>query len=78
MSVFTQTHKEGKVAKSIEQVTKRMPSDWFLWAAIGSVCAALALKVNDREEDSNFVGMWAPTLLILGMYNKIVKLHGSD
>jgi len=24
------------------------------------------------------VGQWAPTLLILGIYNKMVKLHGSD
>ena len=25
-----------------------------------------------------FVGQWAPTLLILGLYNKLVKQHGSD
>jgi len=27
---------------------------------------------------ANFVGQWAPTVLILGLYNKMVKLHGSD
>jgi hypothetical protein len=31
-----------------------------------------------KGEAANFVGQWAPTLLILGMYNKMVKLHGSD
>ena len=25
-----------------------------------------------------FVGQWAPTFLILGLYNKLVKLLGSD
>jgi hypothetical protein len=25
-----------------------------------------------------FVGHWVPTLLLLGVYNKLVKLHGSD
>ena len=30
------------------------------------------------EKKANFVGHWAPTLLTLGLYNKIVKLHGSD
>jgi hypothetical protein len=24
------------------------------------------------------VGQWAPTLLVLGIYNKLVKQHGSD
>jgi hypothetical protein len=26
-----------------------------------------------RREDAMFVGQWAPTLLLLGLYNKIVK-----
>ena len=25
-----------------------------------------------------FVGQWAAPFLILGIYNKLVKLHGSD
>jgi hypothetical protein len=25
-----------------------------------------------------FVGHWAPTFLLLGIYNKLVKLLGSD
>ena len=27
---------------------------------------------------SLFLGQWAPTLLLLGVYNKIVKVAGSD
>lgn len=27
---------------------------------------------------ANFVGMWVPSLLLLGVYNKIVKVAGSD
>jgi hypothetical protein len=30
-------HAEGSVAKSIEQQTAKLPSDLFLWAAIGSI-----------------------------------------
>lgn len=74
----TQTHREGKVAKMIEQETKYIPSDWFLWAALGSVAASWGLRAMDREKDSNFVATWAPTLLIFGLYNKLVKVHGSD
>lgn len=73
-----QTAREGKVAKTIEQQTKKVPSDWFMWAAFGSIALSAGLRAADREKDANFVGMWAPTLLILGLYNKIVKVHGSD
>jgi hypothetical protein len=27
---------------------------------------------------AGFVGMWVPSLLLLGVYNKIVKVAGSD
>jgi len=73
-----QTYPEGRVAKEIEQQTKKMPSDLFLWAALSSIGLSLALRMLARDRDSNFVGQWAPTLLILGLYNKLVKLHGSE
>ena len=72
------THPEGKIARTIEQQTKKMPSDLFLWSALGSMALALGLRAAGREKDGNFVGLWAPTLLIFGLYNKLVKLQGSD
>lgn len=74
----TKGYREGRVAKEIEQRTKKIPSDVFLWAAGVSVIASLAFKLMDREDTSTFVGQWAPTLLILGLYNKLVKQHGSE
>ena len=71
-------HREGKVARSIEQQTAKVPSDVFLWAALGSIGLSLGLQIAQKKEASTFVGHWAPTLLILGLYNKLVKLHGSD
>jgi hypothetical protein len=71
-------HREGKVARSIEQQTAKLPSDVFLWAALGSIGLSLGLQIAQKKEASTFVGHWAPTLLILGLYNKIVKLQGSD
>jgi hypothetical protein len=53
-----------------------IPSDTFLWAAGGSIASSLVLKFMHRDEDANFVGQWAPVLLILGMYNKMVKQRG--
>jgi hypothetical protein len=69
---------EGTVARAIESQTARLPSDLFLWGALGSIGVALTLRMMGNRETSQFVGQWAPTLLILGVYNKLVKVAGHD
>jgi hypothetical protein len=71
-------HREGTVARSIEQQTAKLPSDLFLWAAFGSIAGSLAFNVSRKGHAALFLGQWAPTLLLLGIYNKLVKLHGSE
>jgi hypothetical protein len=71
-------HAEGPIARAIEAETAKLPSDIFLWAALASIALSLALRFLDRKDDAMFVGHWVPTLLLLGVYNKLVKLHGSD
>jgi len=71
-------HAEGCVARTIEQQTAKLPSDLFLWAACGSIVGSLALQCVGRQHASLFVGQWAPTFLLLGLYNKLVKVAGSD
>ncbi len=71
-------HREGVVARTIEQQTAKLPSDVFLWAALGSIGGSLVFALAGDTKKANFVGQWAPTFLILGLYNKLVKLHGSE
>ncbi len=71
-------HREGAVARTIEQQTAKLPSDTFLWSAIGSMGISLALAAAGKGKAATFIGQWAPTLLILGVYNKLVKIEGSD
>jgi hypothetical protein len=73
-----EAHAEGPIARTLEEQTAKLPSDLFLWAAVGSIIGALILKVTNKHHDSTFVGQWAPTFLLLGIYNKLVKQHGSD
>lgn len=73
-----QDYREGTVARGIEEHTSKIPSDTFLWIAGAAVLGSLTLQVMGRKEESNFVGQWAPTILILGLYNKIVKTLGHD
>jgi hypothetical protein len=71
-------HTEGVVARTIEEQTAKLPSDTFLWASLGAIATSLVLQTLGKKEESLFVGQWAPTFLVLGLYNKIVKELGSD
>jgi hypothetical protein len=71
-------HEEGVVTKQIEQFTSQVPSGLYLGLAIGSIGLSALLYARGRKADASFVGLWAPTILLLGHYNKIVKLLGSD
>jgi hypothetical protein len=78
MSIIQNDHSEGPVAKAIEKQTSKLPSDLFLWAALGSMATSATLKIMGRDKTALFVGQWAAPFLLLGLYNKIVKLEGSD
>jgi len=71
-------HAEGALARRIEEQTAKLPSDTFLWLAAGSIGGSLVLKLMGEDQKSLFIGQWAPTFLILGLYNKLVKVAGSD
>ncbi|MBD1397105.1 hypothetical protein H9Q13_08000 [Pontibacter sp. JH31] len=75
---FNPQHKEGPVATAIEEYTAKLPSDTFLWAALGSMAVSATLKIMKKDEEALFVGQWAPSFLLLGVYNKLVKQLGHD
>ncbi|HEY9008047.1 hypothetical protein [Ohtaekwangia sp.] len=78
-NVLTNTsHKEGKLAKAIEEQTAKLPSDTFLWASFAAMAGSLTLKVCKLNHMALFVGQWAAPFLLLGIYNKIVKTEGHD
>ena len=73
-----QEQSEGIVARTIEEQTAKLPSDIFLWAALGSIGISLYLELKGNTEKSSFVARWVSPFLLLGVYNKLVKIAGSD
>ena len=71
-------HREGPVATAIERQTAKIPSDVFLWTAIGCMGVSLTLQLLGQKKLSLFIGQWPAPFLILGLYNKLVKLEGHD
>lgn len=71
-------HEEGQTTKLIEQYTSQVPSGLYLGLAIGSMGLSLLFQARKQDHAALFVGQWAPAFLLLGIYNKLVKLEGSD
>jgi hypothetical protein len=71
-------HREGRVARTIEEQTAKLPSDTFLWTAIACMGASLTLKLMGHKHWALFVGQWPASFLLFGIYNKIVKVEGHD
>lgn len=86
--------REGRVARAIEKQTARVPSSFWLWAAGASILGSLVFQgigmfggprakarqlINPmKSPTASFIGMWAPTFLLLGLYNKIAKVGDAD
>jgi hypothetical protein len=64
---------EDRATETVEGQTAKMPSIAFLGFAVVSMIASAALVLTGRKQLGNFVGQWAPTILIMGLYNKVAK-----
>jgi hypothetical protein len=69
---------EGDLTKMIESQTSRIPSGAFLTVAVGAMALSALMMLLGKRNVANFVGQWAPTILIMGLYNKLVKVKGSE
>ena len=72
------TPTEDQFTKTIESYTAAVPSTGYLAVAIGAIGLSLACQVAGKGKWGNFIAQWVPTWLIIGLYNKLVKLEGHD
>jgi len=64
---------EDRATEKVESQTAKVPSLVFMGLAIGAMAASAALVLTGRKQVGNFVGQWAPSILIMGLYNKLAK-----
>ena len=69
---------EDQVTAAIEKVTAQVPSSVYLGLAIASIGGSIACKIAGKDHMALFIGQWVAPFLVIGTYNKLVKLHGSD
>lgn len=56
--------------EGVRDQLRQIPEDSFLIGAALSIGASLLLRSIRKHQDAHFVGQWAPTLLLLGLYAK--------
>jgi hypothetical protein len=69
---------EDQFTKSVEEYTAAIPSSAYLAVAIGAMGLSLFCQATGRGKWGNFIAQWVPTWLMIGVYNKLVKLDGHD
>jgi hypothetical protein len=76
---FFREPREGVLTKQIEAYTARVPSLFWFGLAVGSMGLSAGLAAfTKRKYAAHFIGLWVPSLMLIGIYNKLVKLEGSD
>lgn len=69
-------HREGGLTRLVEEQTAKFPSHVFLAAAFAAMGVSIVAEVAGKRRVSQFVGMWPGPLLVMGVYNKLVKMLG--
>jgi hypothetical protein len=69
---------EDHFTKTIEEYTAALPSSAYLGVAVGAMVLSLALQLGGRERWGTWVARWVPAWLLIGVYNKLVKLEGHE
>jgi hypothetical protein len=69
---------EGAFTGAIESQTSRIPSSGYLAAAFSAIATSAILKLVGKDDWALFVGQWPAAFMLMGVYNKMVKQHGSD
>ena len=76
--VIRPEHSENTLTRLLEQQAAKIPSDVFLAISLGAMATSLFFEVRRNQRASRFVGMWVAPLLVMGVYNKLVKVLGPS
>lgn len=57
----------------ILETVENLPSSVYYGGVLGSILLSLGLFFSGKKQEAIFVGLWAPTILNLGLYNKLLR-----
>jgi len=70
---------QEELSHKIEERAAQVPSVSFISLAVASmVGSAILAFFTDKKDTANFIGMWAPSFLLMGVYNKLIRIEHSE
>ncbi|HSN27216.1 MAG TPA: hypothetical protein VLT45_13060 [Kofleriaceae bacterium] len=69
---------EGEITSMLERLTASLPSSTWLALAGVSLVGSIGLRAFRKDRFAGIISELVPTFLLIGVYNKLVKLHGSN
>jgi hypothetical protein len=64
---------EGEPTQGMMEAQERVPSSVYAIGAGASILASMILFLTRKKDWSIFVGQWAPTILLMGIFYKLLK-----
>lgn len=81
MEVSVHGHEQteaDRLTRAIETQTAKIPGAGYLGLAAGSMVLSAVTTLGFRRRGLGaFFGLWAPSLLLMGIYNRIVRLEAN-
>ncbi|MDO8682686.1 MAG: hypothetical protein Q7N50_04315 [Armatimonadota bacterium] len=65
--------KAGEPGMAAAQVQEGLPTSVYMYATGGSILASLLLYLFKKRETGIFVGLWAPTILNMALFYKLLR-----
>lgn len=73
------SQKEGSGIKKLPRSSGAIPPAFFLILAGSAMAFSLGLATSRKKRRwASFVGQWVPTLLLLGIYDKVIKTQKAE
>jgi hypothetical protein len=58
-------------ARRLRRQAADVPPDAFVWSSVAAAVTSVSFLAAGKKHASLFTGLWAPTLLLLGLYAKL-------
>lgn len=69
---------EGQPTQGLAEFQERLPSPFYLYAAGASIVGSAVLFLRKNREAGIFVGLWAPTIINLALFYKLLRPSKTD
>jgi hypothetical protein len=67
------TMKEGEPTQAVAEFQEKLPSPIYMYAAAASIVGSAILFLRKNREAGIFVGLWAPTIMNLALFYKLLR-----